>query len=62
MLDEQKRSAANVAGIVICLLFTDDDVELRVLGCRLTYQGQIVTNAEARFNVALYVHRNRKAH
>ena len=31
----------------------DDEVELHVLGCRLTYQGQIVTNAEARFRVAL---------
>ena len=31
----------------------DDKVELHVLGCRLTYQGQIVTNAEARFSVAL---------
>ena len=30
----------------------DDEVELHVLGCRLTYEGQIVTNAEARFNVA----------
>ena len=26
---------------------------LNVLGCRLTYQGQAVTNAEARFNIAL---------
>ena len=31
----------------------DDDVELHVLGCRLTYQGQTVTNAEAWFDVAL---------
>ena len=31
----------------------DDDVELHVLGCRLTYQGQTVTSAEAWFNVAL---------
>ena len=29
------------------------DVELHVLGCRLTYWGQTVTNAEARFSVAL---------
>ena len=28
-------------------------VLLNVLGCRLTYQGQVVTNAEARFNIAL---------
>ena len=26
---------------------------LNVLGCRLTYQGQVVTNAEARFNNSL---------
>ena len=31
----------------------DDDVELHVHGCRLTYQEQIVTSAEARFSVAL---------
>ena len=31
----------------------EDDVELHVLECRLTYLGQIMTNAEARFNVAL---------
>ena len=30
-----------------------DAVELHVLGRLLTYYGQIVTNAEARFNVAL---------
>ena len=31
----------------------DGDVELHVLGCRLTYQGQTVTSAEAWFTVAL---------
>ena len=31
----------------------DNDVELHVLGRRLTYQGQTVTSAEARFNVAV---------
>ena len=31
----------------------DDDVELHVLGCRLIYQGQTVTNADAWFTVAL---------
>ena len=31
----------------------DDDAELHVLGCRLTYQEQTVTDAEAQFNVAL---------
>ena len=35
----------------MCISGDDDDVDLRVLGCRLTYYGQIVTNA--RFNVAL---------
>ena len=30
----------------------DDEVELHVLGCCLTYEGQIVTNAEARSSVA----------
>ena len=34
-------------------MYDDDEVELHVLGCRLTYSGQIVTNAEARFSVAL---------
>ena len=34
-------------------LYDDDDVELHVLGCRLTYWGQNVTSAEAWFNVAL---------
>ena len=31
----------------------DGDAELHVLGCRLTYQGQTVTSAEAWFTVAL---------
>ena len=31
----------------------DDEVMLNVLRCRLTYQGQAVTNAEAWFNTAL---------
>ena len=31
----------------------DDDVELHVLGCWLTYWGQTVTSAEAVFSVAL---------
>ena len=31
----------------------DDDVELPIPGCRLTYQGQTVTNAEARLKFAL---------
>ena len=31
----------------------DDEVMLNVLGCRLTYKGQAVTNAEAWFNIAL---------
>ena len=30
-----------------------DDVELHVLGCRLTYQGQAETNACAWFNITL---------
>ena len=33
--------------------YDDDDVELHVLGCRLTYYGQIVTDAEAWFNNSL---------
>ena len=34
---------------------SDDDVEvmLNVLRCQLAYQGQVVTNAEAWFNIAL---------
>ena len=32
----------------------DDEVKLNVLRCRLTYQGQAVTNAEAWFNIALH--------
>ena len=31
----------------------DDEVMLNVLRCQLTYQGQAVTNAEARFNNSL---------
>ena len=31
----------------------NDEVMLNVLGCRLTYQGQAETNAEAWFNIAL---------
>ena len=31
----------------------DDEVMLNVLGCRLTYQGQTETNAEAWFNKSL---------
>ena len=31
----------------------DDEVMLNVLGCRLTYQGQAETNAEAWFNKSL---------
>ena len=31
----------------------DDEVELHVLGCRLTYYGQTVTSAEAWFNIAI---------
>ena len=30
--------------------FDDDELMLNVLRCHLTYQGQVVTNAEARFN------------
>ena len=30
------------------------EVLLNVLGCQLTYQGQVVTNAEARFNNSLH--------
>ena len=41
----------------------DDDVELHVLGCELTYLG---TNCDQcvdkHGSVLLYVHRNRKAH
>ena len=33
--------------------WADDEVMLNVLGCRLTYQGQTETNAEARFNKSL---------
>ena len=31
----------------------DDEVMLNVLRCQLTYDGQVVTNAEAQFNIAL---------
>ena len=30
----------------------DGEIELRVLGCRLTDEGQTVTSAEARFSIA----------
>ena len=39
----------------------DDEVMLNVLRCHLTYSGQVVTNAEARFSNFLYVHGNQKA-
>ena len=32
---------------------SNDELMLNVLRCQLTYQGQVVTNAEARFNNAL---------
>ena len=31
----------------------DDELMLNVLRCHLTYKGQVVTNAEARFNKSL---------
>ena len=34
-------------------IFTGSVVLLNVLGCRLTYEGQAETNAEAWFNIAL---------
>ena len=37
----------------ITIFYGDDDVELNVFGCRLTYQGQTVKNACAWFSVAL---------
>ena len=33
----------------------DDELMLNVLRCHLTYQGQVVTNAEARFSKTTYV-------
>ena len=36
-----------------CYFDDDDEVMLNVLRCRLTYQGQAVTNAEAWFSIAL---------
>ena len=36
-----------------CCCNDDDEVMLNVLRCRLTYQGQAVTNAEAWFNKSL---------
>ena len=35
-----------------CVLgcYDDDELMLNVLRCHLTYYGQVVTNAEARFN------------
>ena len=40
-----------------------DEVELHVLGCQLTYQGQIATSADRskHGSMLLYVHGNRKA-
>ena len=32
---------------------SNDEVMLNVLKCQLTYQGQVVTNAKARFNKTL---------
>ena len=39
--------------IAIAVTGDDDEVLLSVLRCQLTYQGQVVTNAEARFNNSL---------
>ena len=42
--------------VLVTLLRTaadDDEVMLNVLRCQLTYDGQVVTNAEAQFNIAL---------
>ena len=51
-----------VGGVKVCVVTNSsvrkfstfkNAVELHVLGCRLTYQGQTVTSAKAWFNVAL---------
>ena len=42
-----------VPHLLLSELDDDDEVMLNVLGCRLTYEGQAETNAEARFNIAL---------
>ena len=36
--------------LIIIVKADDDELMLNVLRCHLTYQGQVVTNAEARFN------------
>ena len=41
------------ASVATAILYDEEEKELRVLGCRMTYWGQILTNAKARFNVAL---------
>ena len=41
-------------------MLPDDVVLLSVLRCQLTYQGQVVTNAEAWFNIGLRPQRERE--
>ena len=50
---EQNGTAAACTGPYLLMATDLEDVELHVLGCRLTYKGQTVTSAEARFIVAL---------
>ena len=45
-----KVSTGAALAVLPLLLPTDDELMLNVLRCHLTYQGQVVTNAEARFN------------
>ena len=40
-------------GQTVIQLHNDYELMLNVLGCQLTYQGQVVTNAEAWFNKSL---------
>ena len=50
----KQTSYNSLKDILRILPFNDDDeVMLNVLRCQLTYQGQVVTNAEAHFNNSL---------
>ena len=49
----RQKQQENVIVILQGKLSNDDELMLNVLRCQLTYLGQVVSNAEARFNNSL---------
>ena len=47
---ERKERSKHVKNAFYKESYDDDELMLNVLRCHLTYWGQVVTNAEARFN------------